>query len=158
MSDMQNPLEMIQELLDQESVEYELLEHDPVHTSEEAAQVRGGSPQTGAKSLLLKSEVGFLTVVLQGDARLDSKKVTKHLGVSRNPRFATPEEVQQQMGCQVGACYPLAHLAGLRTIIDHPFTQQEYMSFNPGVHDKTITMSMRDYMEFTRAEVMQVSQ
>jgi Ala-tRNA(Pro) deacylase len=155
---MGNPLEMIQELLDQESVEYELLEHDPVHTSEEAAQVRGGSPQTGAKSLLLKSEAGFLTVVLQGDARLDNKKVTKHLGVSRNPRFATPEEVQQQMGCQVGACYPLAHLAGLRTIIDHPFTQQEYMSFNPGVHDKTITMPMRDYMKFTRAEVVQVSQ
>jgi Ala-tRNA(Pro) deacylase len=155
---MGNPLEMIQELLDQESVEYELLEHDPVHTSQEAAQVRGGSPQTGAKSLLLKSEAGFLTVVLQGDARLDSKKVTKHLGVSRNPRFATPEEVQQQMGCQVGACYPLAHLAGLRTIIDDPFTRQEYMSFNPGVHDKTITMSMRDYMEFTRAEVAQVSQ
>ncbi|PSO43189.1 hypothetical protein BRC19_01555 [Candidatus Saccharibacteria bacterium QS_5_54_17] len=155
---MQNPLEMIKELLDQESVEYELLEHDPVHTSEEAAKVRGGSPQTGAKSLLLKSEAGFLTVVLQGDARLDSKKVTKYLGVSRNPRFATPEEVQQQMGCQVGACYPLAHLAGLRTIIDQPFTQQEYMSFNPGVHDKTITMSLRDYMELTRPEVVQVSQ
>ena len=155
---MHEPYTAITTALDEAGIAYELLEHDPVHTSQEAAQVRGGSPQTGAKSLLLKSEAGFLTVVLQGDARLDSKKVTKHLGVSRNPRFATPEEVQQQMGCQVGACYPLAHLAGLRTIIDQPFTQQKYMSFNPGVHDKTITMPMGDYMELTRPEVVQVSQ
>lgn len=154
---MSEPFEEIQSLLDKEHVDYELLEHDPVHTSEEAARVRDDSREIGAKSLLLKSEAGFIVAVLQGSSRLDTKKTTRHLGVARNPRFATPEEVEEQMGCQVGACYPLAHLANLRTILDEPFTRQEEISFNPGVHDKTITMPMADYIRLTQPEIATIS-
>lgn len=153
---MNDPYTAIIKTLDEAGVSYELLEHDSVHTSEEAAMVRDGSQETGAKSLLLKSEAGFVVAVLQGNARLDTKKTTKHLGVSRNPRFANPEEVEEHMGCQVGACYPLAHLAGLRTIIDEPFTREEHISFNPGVHDKTITMPMRNYLDLVRPEVSEI--
>ncbi len=154
---MLNPYESIKDLLDQENVKYELLEHDTVHTSEEAARVRNGSQESGAKSLLLKESNEFVLAVLQGSSRLDTKKLTKYLGVSRNPRFATPEEVEGQMGCQVGACYPFGNLINLRTILDEPFTRQESMSFNPGVHDKTITMSVYNYMRLVQPEITTIS-
>lgn len=154
---MSNPYQSIKDLLDQKNVEYELLEHDSVHTSEEAAKVRNGSQESGAKSLLLKESNGFVLAVLQGSSRLDTKKLTKYLGVSRNPRFATPEEVEGQMGCQVGACYPFGNLISLRTILDEPFIRQKFMSFNPGVHDKTITMSLERYRQLVQPEIAAIS-
>ncbi len=155
---MDNPFLTITNALDEAEVSYELLEHEPVHTSEEAAKVRDGLQETGAKSLLLKSEAGFVVAVLQGNARLDIKKITEYLGASKKPRFAKPEEVEEQMGCQVGACYPMAYLVQLRTIIDEPFTRKEYISFNPGVHNKTITMPMKDYLDLADPEIARISQ
>lgn len=154
---MTDPYQTILDTLHQEDIAYELVEHDPVHTSEEAARARNGSQDSGAKSLLLKSEVGFVVAVLQGSSRLDTKKLTKYLGVSRNPRFATPEEVEEYMRCQVGACYPLGSLVGLRTILDDPFQQQESISFNPGVHEKTITMPVEDYRRVVQPEIAPLS-
>lgn len=154
---MQNPFETIKDLFNQENVEYELLEHDPVHTSEQAAQVRGMSMATGAKSLLLKTQKGFVLAVVPGDKRLDMKKFMACLEGSKKPRFATPEEVEEQMGCQVGACYPLGNLADIRTILDEPFSRQETISFNPGVHDKTIKLQMSDYLYLAGAELAELT-
>lgn len=154
---MTDPYQTILDTLRQEDIAYELVEHSPVHTSEEAARARNGSQDSGAKSLLLKSEAGFVVAVLQGSSRLDTKKLTKYLGVSRNPRFATPEEVEEYMLCQVGACYPLGNLVGLRTILDEPFQWQKSISFNPGVHEKTITMSVEDYRRAVQPEITQLS-
>lgn len=150
---MQQPFNGIQNMLDEAGIQYELLEHEPVHTSEEAARVRGMSEETGAKSLLLRTDRGFILAVIQGNQRLDIKKLMQHIGTSKKPRFARPEEVEEQMGCQVGACYPLGNLVGLRTIIDKRMQQQPVMSFNPGVHEATIKLAMNDYERVTAPEV-----
>lgn len=127
-------------------VEFGLLEHEPVHTSEEAAEVRGMSQRIGAKSLLLKADDGFIVAIIQGDKRLDIKKLMQHLGTSKKPRFARPEEVEEQLGCQVGACYPMSYLAGVPAVLDTAFTAEESLSFNPGVHNKTIILDMDDFL------------
>lgn len=155
---MNDPFAAITNVLEESGIQYELLEHDPVHTSEQAAQVRGMSMETGAKSLLLKTQHGFVLAVIQGDKRLDMKKFMAHSAGSKKPRFATPEEVEEQMGCQVGACYPLGNLVNLRTILDEPFSRQESISFNPGVHDKTIKLQMNDYLDLAGAELAELTQ
>ena len=140
------PFTAIVQFLDENGVEHGVIEHEPVHTSEEAATVGGTSMSQGAKSLLLKTQDEFVVVVIQGSERLDIKKLMHHLGISKRPRFATPEEVQEQMGCEIGACYPLAEIVGLRTLLDGKFLEQESISFNPGVHNKTIVMDVADFV------------
>lgn len=155
---MENPFLAITNLLEESDVVYGLLEHEPVHTSEEAARVRGMSAHTGAKSLLLKTGEAFVVAVLAGSQRLDSKKLKHHLGASDKPRFATPEEVQQHMGCEVGACYPHGSLIGLRTILDANLAEQAMLSFNPGVHNKTLNLDMDDYLAVEQPEVADIAE
>jgi Ala-tRNA(Pro) deacylase len=119
--------------------------------------VRGMSMESGAKSLLLKTEKDFVLVILPGNKRLDSKLLKSYLSV-KNIRFATPEEVENVMGCQIGACYPFGNLIGIRTLMDKSMTDCKEIFFNPGVHNKSIKMKLIDYQELVHPELVSVSE
>jgi Ala-tRNA(Pro) deacylase len=154
---MSTPYEKIISFLKQHNVVFEEIEHEPVYTSEQAAKVRGMSLSSGAKSLLLKAENDFVLVILPGDKRLDSKLLKSYLSV-KNIRFATPEEVEHIMGCQIGACYPFGNLIGIRTFVDKSLTDCKEIFFNPGVHDKSIKMKLIDYQAVVQPEIASFSQ
>lgn len=154
---MQNPYQKITEILDSQSIKYEVTEHEPVYTSEQAAKVRNESINTGAKSLLLKVDSNFILVVLPGGKRLSSKKV-KDIFRLKSLRFATPQEVKEIMGCGIGACYPLGKIIGLKTIVGSALLENDEISFNPGLHDKTIKLKLKDYLLIADAEVADISE
>ncbi|EKE06157.1 MAG: YbaK/prolyl-tRNA synthetase associated region [uncultured bacterium] len=153
---MQNPYEEIIRQLANHSIKYEVLEHEPVYTSEQAAKVRGLSLQQGAKSLLLKADNKFILIVLPGDKKLNSKKLKKMLGI-KNLRFATPEEVKEIMGCEIGACYPIGTIIGIKPLVDTLLSQNEIISFNPGVHNKSIKIRWSDYQGLTDPELADIA-
>jgi prolyl-tRNA editing enzyme YbaK/EbsC (Cys-tRNA(Pro) deacylase) len=154
---MKEPYEAIIRLLDETHTSYEKLEHEPVFTSEEAAAVRGVSMSQAAKALLFKTKEGmFVLVVLSGDKRADSRALKDYLG-TKSIRFATPEEVETQMGCKIGSCYPLGVVAGLRTLVDSSVAGNEYIFFNPGRHDVSIKMGYRDYEKLAGPELVTVT-
>lgn len=152
---MQNPYQKIIEMLDTQGVKYEIAEHEPVYTSEQAARVRNESVNTGAKSLLLKADNNFVLTVLPGGKRLSSKKLKDFLGL-KSLRFATPQEVKEIMGCEIGACYPLGRIIGIKTIVDNVLLENNEISFNPGLHDKTIKLKSRDYLSIADAEMADI--
>ena len=153
---MTNPYEKIVDLFHKHSVEFEELEHEPVYTSEQAAAVRGLSIEQGAKSLLFKTKTGFVLVVVPGNQRVESRKLKKLLGV-KDVRFATPEEVKEYMGCEIGACYPFGNVAGLHTLVDKSLGQNDVISFNPGRHDTSIKMSYADYIKLAEPQIVEVA-
>jgi Ala-tRNA(Pro) deacylase len=156
---MRCPYEGIINLLHLHGVEYESIEHDPVHTCEQAAAVRGLKLEQGAKSLLFKykaDEVTFVLVVVPGHKRVNSKELKRILRV-KDVRFASPEEVNEQMGCKIGSCYPFGNIAGLRTLIDESFSSNEIVSFNPGRHDVSIKMRYADYQKIAQPEIVSVT-
>lgn len=153
---MQNPYEEIIKLLDNQAIKYEILEHEPVYTSEQAAKVRGLSLKQGAKSLLLKADGEFILAVLPGNRKLDSKKLKQKLGV-KNLRFATPDEVKKIMGCEIGACYPIGTIIGIKPLVEISFAQNEIISFNPGVHNKSIKIHWVNYQRLTNPELLDIA-
>ena len=154
---MEEPFEKIKDLLKKKGVEYEVLEHKPVFTSEEAAQIRGTSMDEGAKSLLLKLKKEFILVVVPGSSRLSMKKLRKHTHDNKS-RFAKPEEVIEIMGCEIGSCYPVGSIISIRTIVDPAFGKSKYIAFNPGVHDRTIRMKWEDYLILGEWEIVDVTE
>lgn len=140
---MDSPYEKIVELLKANNVEYSEIEHEAVYTSEEAAKVRGVSASRGVKSLVLKAKTGFVLEILPGDKKLDSKKFKKLPNI-KDFRFATPEEVKEIMGCEIGACYPFGSIAKLPMYADKSLDEPGEIYFNPGVHTKTIKMNWED--------------
>ena len=154
---MKSPYEAIIRLLDRSRIQYEKTEHEPVFTSEEAAAVRGVSMSQAAKTLLFKTKEGqFVLVVLPGDKRADSKKL-KEILHTKSLRFAAPEEVEQQMGCRIGSCYPLGVVAGLRTLVDKSLAENKEIFFNPGRHDVSIHMSYSGYIKLSQPEIVAVA-
>lgn len=153
---MKEPYEAIIRLLDETHTTYEKFEHEPVFTSEEAAAVRGVNMSQAAKSLLFKTKAGdFVLVVLPGDKRVDSRKL-KELLHTKVIRFATPEEVEEQMGCKIGSCYPLGVIVGLRTLVDKSLGQNEEIFFNPARHDVSIKMKYADYVRLAKPEIVRI--
>lgn len=149
---MKEPYKAIVRLLEETHTAYEKFEHEPVFTSEEAAAVRGVSMSQAAKALLFKTkENNFVLVVLPGDKRADSRKLKDHLH-TKSLRFATPKEVEAQMGCKIGSCYPLGVIAGLRTLVDESLGQNVEIFFNPGRHDVSIKMKYDGYIGLAQAE------
>jgi Ala-tRNA(Pro) deacylase len=150
------PYEAIIGLLKAKSIKFEELNHEPVYTSEQAARVRGLSLDSGAKSLLLKSKDHFVLVVVSGGKKIDSKKLKIALG-TKKLRFATPAEVKDEMKCEVGACYPFGSIVKLDTYLDSSLLSQKHISFNPGVHNKSIKLKLNDYLLIEKPSLLDVS-
>lgn len=150
-------LERIRKLLDEHKIQYKCWNHPPVHTSEEAARVRGTPLESGAKAMVLRSEGRFLMVVIAGDKKMDFKKVKQTIG---SPRLtlATPEEVRQVTGCIVGSVPPFGNLFRIPVYLDRSLLRSPIINFNAGRHGTSIAMNIEDYQKVVQPVLVDVAQ
>ena len=132
-------------LLDDAGATFEVLEHEPVYTSEQAAQVRGTTLASGAKALICKAAGDMRMFVLPANLRLCSKSVRKSLGF-RSLRFATRDEVQKITGLEPGSIPPFGKLFELPTYCDQRLAEQPRINFNAGDHAKSINLNFDDFL------------
>jgi Ala-tRNA(Pro) deacylase len=152
-----NVLESIKKFLDENRVEYKCWTHAPVHTSEEAAKIRGTPIESGAKALVLRSEGKFLMVVIAGDKKMDLKKVKQAIN-SRRLSLATPEEVLQATHCVIGSIPPFGNLFNIPVYLDKSLLRSPIINFNAGRHDTSIAMPVNDYKKTVKPVIVDVAQ
>lgn len=133
-------------------VAFEIFEHAPVRTSEEAARVRGTPLEAGAKALVVRTEGGFVHCVLPAHLKADNGLLRGLLG-TRKLRFATPEELLTLTGCVPGAVPPFGNLFGLPVLVEEALCQNERVAFNAGSNAVSITMRCEDLVRLTGATV-----
>ena len=142
----------VESLLNQHDVTFDVLRHEPVYTSEEAAAVRGVPLSSGAKALVCKGNDGFVMFVLPADLKLDGKAVRRAKGW-RKLRFATRDEVEHLTGLQPGSIPPFGSLFDLPTLCDVRLGENETINFNAGDHCISVSMRHEDYLIVERPEV-----
>jgi Ala-tRNA(Pro) deacylase len=126
--------------------EIRITEHQPVRTSEEAAQIRGTTLDSGAKAMLLTNGAGLFLAVMSASRKLDSK-IFKKLTSSKSLRFATEQEVFQTTKCIPGAVPPFGSIFGVKTYMDESLrTQGDSINFNAGLRTKSVTMRLEDFI------------
>lgn len=143
--------------LEAAGVEFRVLEHAPVFTSEEAARVRGTEPGAGAKALVVRAADRYVHLVLPGDRRVDNARLREILG-TRKLRFATAEELATLTGCEPGAVPPFGNLFDLPVYVDEPLAARESIAFNAGSHTVSFTMRSDDFVRLAGATVCRFSQ
>ena len=136
----------IKDVLNREKIEYEVLEHKPVYTSKEAAQVRGTQLRQGCKALICKTEEGFIQAVVPGDKELDIQKLQK-LTLFKKIELGNAKEVRQITGCNIGSVPPFGNLFGLKVYFDKLVTENDIVAFNAGQHTKSIKMKAKDLVK-----------
>lgn len=137
----------VKEMLDSNKVKYELSEHDPVYTSDQAANVRGVDIKTGVKALVLKTyDDRFILVLVRADKRADMEKIAELEG-TKNVRLANPQEVFKLTGCEIGSVPPFGHLTELKTYLDKDILENDEVNFNCGQLTKSINMKSQDILK-----------
>lgn len=140
--------EKIISLLNSKKVRYQLIEHEPVHTSAQAALVRGTAPEQGAKALVMCSDGVPVMLVLPGNLKVDLKSFKSKFGI-KNLQMALPEEVEKITGVKIGAVPPFGNLFNLKLFVDTKLGINENIAFNAGDHSKSIVMSYHDFASLT---------
>lgn len=141
---------------------FETFEHEPVRTSEQAAQVRHGyTLHQGAKAILLRVKVNetekfFVMLVMPADLQFDKNRVKKILR-ARDLRFATePEVAALTDGIQPGGVPPFGNLFNLRVLADPALFENEKIIFNAGDRRFSVAMRAEDYRRLATPEIIQI--
>jgi len=150
------PYERIIDLLDNSGAEYRTFEHEPVRTSEQAAQVRGTSLAQGAKALVLECGDGLVMAVISASKRVDFKRIKAALGEKR-VQMASADRVLEATGAEPGGVPPFGNLFNLRVILDPALLEHEWIDFNAGERTRSIEMRAEDYLRLSGAEVIEFS-
>ena len=150
-------VERVESLLKQHDVAFQVLRHEPVYTSEEAARVRGTPLASGAKALICKGEDRFVMFVVPADRKLDSRAVRRVKGW-RKLRFATREEVLELTGLAPGSIPPFGSLFSLPTLCDERLGENDVINFNAGDHSISVSMRYADYVLVEKPELSQFAE
>lgn len=144
--------------LDQNRVEFELYTHGHVHSSEDAAKVRGTSLEEAAKALVLETGSGSLVqCIISGHRRLDLKRIKQLLG-EKNVSLAHPEKVLSATGCPVGTVPPFGNLfhQPLPVYADADIFTRPHIVFSAGSHYRSVRMLGEDWKRLVRPQVCEM--
>ncbi len=123
----------------------------PVKTVAQAVSATNSSPKQIIKSLLFISENEPVLVILDGESRVDLKKLTKLVG---KVRFASPEEVKQITGFEVGAVPPIG--IKIKTIVDKKVLENKFVIGGGGRIDRLIRLIPDKIIQHQKAIVEDV--
>ena len=150
----QKTFEKIKELLDSKKIEYAILKHKPVRTSEEAAKVRGIDLKSGAKSMIVRSEGRFYNFVLSAEKKINWSLV-KEILKTNSVSLATPEEVMKQVDCEIGSVPPFCNIYGLKIYCDPSLLENEKIDFNAGLLNVSMNMKSEDWAKIVKPEIVE---
>ena len=148
----QSVFDRVRDLLERHGVPFDVLRHEPVYTSEQAAAIRGAPLASGAKALVCKGDGEFVMFVMPADLKLASKDV-RRARAWRKLRFADRDEVRRLTDLEPGAIPPFGSLFGLPTLCDSRLGDSETINFNAGDHCISVSMSWADYLEVESPEL-----
>lgn len=134
----------IVQLLKDNKIVFESVEHEPVFTSEEAAKIRGTELKQGAKALVMYANNKPIMIVLAAHRKVDTK-LFRNLYKIKDLHMATPDEVQQITGVEIGAVPPFGEIFTIPLYVDMSLSENETISFNAGSHTQSILMKYIDY-------------
>ena len=140
-------------MLDESGIKYDIYEHSPVYTVEEALQVDMPFNEYGLKNLFLKDKKNnYYIYSLPGEKKADLKELKKYLGVS-NLHFASEEELLDVTGLHKGHVTPLGALNSgdysLKVVFDSELSGLP-AGIHPMTNDATLFLSFDELYTFLK--------
>jgi Ala-tRNA(Pro) deacylase len=139
--------------LDSDNFIYQLHEHPPVFTVEEAMQYCAHIPGAHVKNLFLrnKKKTAYWLVTVKDEKRVDLLALGKILNEGRLS-FGSHAELIAILGIQPGSVTPFAiindYAKYVKLIFDKDLLQDKYINIHPMENTATITITMDDLLRF----------
>ena len=154
---MNEKLKKIINKLKEKNIQFQLIQlKDRAMTVEDVVKFSDGklNPKEICKTLILKNqENNSYAVFTLGNDRVDFEKVRKRFDSSKL-RLATPEEIKQQTGLEIGAVCPL--FLDLPMLIDRKVFSRKKVNFGSGDHLFGIEMNPKDILKCVDAKISDI--
>jgi prolyl-tRNA editing enzyme YbaK/EbsC (Cys-tRNA(Pro) deacylase) len=117
--------------------EFETISHDPIHSIEQAAEVRGVNQPQIVKSVLMETQSGrTVHACVPGNREVSPKVFEDHA-------LLPPQRVEQITGFEPGTVHPLS--SGLPHVVESRLFDREELCFTTGRRDTAVKMEADEF-------------
>lgn len=141
------------ELLDELDIDYQIVEHPPAFTTEEANQYIVGIPGVRTKTMFLtdKKKKHFYLVIMDDARPLDMERFREIVGANKI-KMASEDSLYDKLQLTSGSVSPFGLLNNsdhdVEVFIEATISEEERMSFHPNMNEMTIFIDTADLLTF----------
>ena len=133
------------------SLEVIILENS-ARTAQDAAAALDCNVGAIVKSLLFKTDDGFILCLVAGDKRCSLNKLKK-IKDKKDVSMASPEDVKVQTGYTIGGVSPIGHLKKIEIIIDNSLERFNELFAAAGHPNCVFKINYNDIQKITNGKV-----
>lgn len=140
------------DFLDRLNIEYERIDHEAVMTIDACADVDVALEAQICKNLFLsnRQDTHFYLLMIPGEKKFQSGKVSKALGVSRL-QFADASYMEEFLDITPGSVSVLGlmndHDKHVKLLIDQDIVKEQYFGCHPCINTSSLRIRMKDLLE-----------
>lgn len=148
-----NAYQKVKAKLDELGIEFDVVEHPPAFTTEQADSYIIGLEGVRTKSMFLtsKKKTQYYLLIMDDQKPLDMDNFKEQVGANRI-RMASAESLAEKMQLPAGTVSPFGLLNNeekdILVYFDQDIVSEEIMTFHPNTNEKTIFIKTLDLFRF----------
>ncbi len=148
-----DPYQKVKAKLDELGIEFDVVEHLPALTTEQADSYIEGLEGVRTKSMFLtnKKKTQYYLLIMDDQKLLDMDDFKEQVGANRI-RMASAESLAEKMQLLPGTVSPFGLLNNdekdILVYFDQDIVSEEIMTFHPNTNEKTIFIKTQDLFRF----------
>lgn len=156
---MNRAYDKILHLLKTSEAEYRLHEHIPIQTIDEALEKAPHLTKNLLKTVVFRiKDGGWILAAVGGTDRIHYKRLGECFGVNRRAlRSVSPEEVQSDLGFEVGGVGPFPVARDVQVVVDEKLKNLGRIFCGSGLNTKTVEIRAADLIRLSGARVYPVT-
>lgn len=147
------PAEKLIKFLEDNGIEYSVINHSSAYTSSEIAASAHIKGQELAKTVIIKMDGELAMAVLPAKYKLSFNLLKEYTGCGDISLADEKEFSALFPGCLTGAMPPFGIMYGMKTLLDKTLTYDAEIAFNAGNHSELIRLGFQDYLNLVKPEI-----
>lgn len=147
------PAQALRKFLDENGVDYNVVEHDKAITAQEVAAAAHIPGRELAKTVIARIDGELAMAVLRATDRLSLENL-KEATSADSAELATEEEFKNRFPeCETGAMPPFGNLYDMPVIADKRLAEDDTIAFNAGTHTEAYGMAWDDFERLVKPKI-----
>ncbi|MBG9981035.1 prolyl-tRNA synthetase associated domain-containing protein [Facklamia lactis] len=148
--------QMVEDKLNELGIPFEIVEHEPALTTEQADSFIEGIEGVRTKTMFLtnRKKTEYYLLIMD-DAKLLDMNDFKEKIQANKVRMASSESLMEKMGLPPGVVSPFGLLNNkdkdIKVYFDQAIVDEERMSFHPNTNEKTLFLATQDLFKYLEA-------
>ncbi|MDN5848545.1 MAG: YbaK/EbsC family protein [Nitrococcus sp.] len=151
---MAMPAEQLRQFLNQNEINYLIIQHSPAFTAQGIAQAAHVSGRQFAKTVMVSLNGCLALVAIPAMRRVDLPRLARAVGATRAVLASESEFQDRFPGCDLGAMPPFGNLFGMETYVSRELSRAQEIAFNAGSQSEVMLLAWQDYLRLVQPKVL----